>query len=320
MKIDTRSTVYTMKNEDEHIQNGQPPGNRLISRREFGAGLLGALPLFLGISGLSPFWGSEGIPFAHADEEPEMSMRRFANLGFKISSLSYNAANLANTGWQPLGHALDRGFTFVDTSPAYEKSEEIIGDNFFGKREKVMFCSKWITDGTVSRDTLLDSFEKSRARLKTKYIDVMAIDNVTTTVQLTSVGVREAFSRLKQDNRVRYMGMVCRGNYLDILKETLRTGGIDIILLDYTLDNFRDVRPYIEALGRRGVGIIVTRTIESSLSNPSLAKRLFGRRKQTVVQSTVEWVLGDRWISSLLCAPLTVDEVEEYIRYAAEED
>jgi len=291
----------------------------LLSRREFNRACLTALTGAACVSmGLMP-----GRIFADNNllaSEPEMPLRKFGNNGPKVSSLAYCTRDLDKTGWDPLERALQLGINYIETSPNYEKSEQILGENLLNSRERVMLSTRWFTDGTASSDSLIASFEKSRKRLRTHYIDIIILENVTSIQQLTCVGSRQAFSELKKEKRVRYIGFETHNNQLELLKEARKIGGFDMLMVSYNIYNFKDLAPLVEAAGRRGIGVLATEVVEGSLKEPKLARRIFGKRSKSISASSIRWALDDRWVSSVLVSPGSKEELEEFVSAIEEED
>jgi aryl-alcohol dehydrogenase-like predicted oxidoreductase len=295
------------------------PGEK-ISRREFTSMLLGAGALVgFSKSASGPALASASHELLAADS-PAIELRKFGNMGPKISGLSFSCSELSKSGWEPLGRALRAGVNYVDTSPAFEKSEDLVGENLLGAREKIMISTRWLTDGTESADTFLRAFENSRQKLRTHCINVVMLQNIVSITQLKCIGVREAFSSLKKDNKVKFMGLMTKSNQKEVLESALMLGGFEIALVAFNLSNFRELDAIIEKVGRQGMGVIVMDTVECSLREPALARRLLGKKKKSVAAATIAWALGYKWISSVLVPMKTIAEVDEYANAAIEEE
>lgn len=297
-----------------------PDRKNLLSRREFNGVCLtmltGAACFSMGLAPGRVFGNNTLLA-----SEPEMPMRKFGNNGPKVSSLAYCSRDLDKTGWDPLERALQLGINYIETSPNYEKSEQILGENLLNTRERIILSTRWFTDGTASSDSLIASFEKSRKRLKTHYIDIIILENVTSIKQLTCVGSRQAFSELKKENRVKFIGFETHSNQLELLKEARKIGGFDMLMVSYNIYNFKELAPLVEAAGRRGIGVLATEVVEGSLKEPKLAKRIFGKRgDKSIASSSIRWALDDRWVSSVLVSPKSREELEEFVSAIEEED
>jgi predicted aldo/keto reductase-like oxidoreductase len=306
--------------KDSGAEN-EPRIKRIISRREFNSSLLLGAGAFIGFSKAA----SEGVfasasPHVLASDFSSIEMRKFGNMGPRISGISFSGAELAKSGADPLERALHAGVNLVDTSPSFEKSEEIIGENLPAAREKIMISTKWSTNGSESAEMFLESFAKSRQRLRTSYIDIIVLQNVISLTQLQCIGAREAFSSLKKENKVKFMGLSTKSNQKEVLLSALQLGGFEVAIVAFNLDNFRELDSVLETVGRHGMGVIVMDTVEGSLREPALARRLFGRKKKSIAAATIEWALDTKWISSVLVPMKTIADVDEYTQAAAEKD
>ena len=76
---------------------------------------------------------------------------------------------------QILNNCITQGSNFVDTSPMYRRSEQVIGAAMEGKRDKFQLATKvWCT----GRDTAVKQMARSFELLRTDYIEVMQIHNL----------------------------------------------------------------------------------------------------------------------------------------------
>ncbi len=78
-------------------------------------------------------------------------------------------------------HALELGINFFDTARAYG-TEEVVGRGIAGRRADVVISTKTMfrrKDGYMAAPDIVDSLEKSLARLGTDYVDVFSLHGVT---------------------------------------------------------------------------------------------------------------------------------------------
>lgn len=289
-----------------------------LTRREFNRNLLLGMT---GIAGIPMLLGRSAAARETSRKiaaDSEMELRRVGNQGLKMSGVSFCASDLSKTGWGPLGRAMQLGVNYIAASPQYDSSEEIIGKNLIGWRDRVTLSTTWSTDGTASADALVESFRKSSRLLKSDYIDIIITDDVTSREQLTCVGSREAFNRLKSEKRVGYRGFLNRSNQVQVLTDALALSGFDIVLLSYTINNYKELRAPLEKLRRRGLGIIAIDTLSASLENPSLARRLIGKREKSLTAATIKWILSENGIASVLIPIQTAQEAEECVQAVVE--
>ena len=123
-----------------------------------------------------------------------MDTRKLGNSSLEISRLGYGSWALSGRGWngvnekearRTLEGAVENGITFFDTAPVYGfgRSEEILGQILSSCRDRIVIADKcgleWDRTGKVthslSRDSILRSFEDSCRRLRTDYLDLYQI-------------------------------------------------------------------------------------------------------------------------------------------------
>jgi aryl-alcohol dehydrogenase-like predicted oxidoreductase len=131
------------------------------------------------------------------------------------------------TSLAALARALDCGITFFDTSAAYGNghSETLLGQAFAGRRDKVMIATKagydsWDRPPDFSADAVVASVEKSLARLRSDYVDLLQLHNPPAEA-LRDEGLRTALARLQADGKVRAWGVSAKspGEAIEALAE-----------------------------------------------------------------------------------------------------
>ena len=156
-----------------------------------------------------------------------MKYRPLGKTGLTVSEIGFGAWGIGGrtsgttsygdtddrTSLAALGRALDSGITFFDTSAAYGDghSEALIGRAFGGCRDKVVIATKagyesWDRPPDFSADAVVASTEKSLARLRSDYVDLLQLHNPTSEV-LGDERLREALARLKAAGKIRAWGV-----------------------------------------------------------------------------------------------------------------
>jgi aryl-alcohol dehydrogenase-like predicted oxidoreductase len=156
-------------------------------------------------------------------------------------------------------HMYQLGGTIIDTAPAYDDSEAIIGEALASLNiRKRMFVATKLTEsgrlfsgeGGVGGP---ESFERSLRRLRTRYVDLLQIHN------LDGVDVLlPALQKWKQAGRVRYIGITTsRAEQHEQMREYLQKYPLDFVQVDYSITN-RDAAKSILPLARqRKVAVLV---------------------------------------------------------------
>ena len=148
-----------------------------------------------------------------------------------------------------LARALDRGITFIDTSPAYGAghSEELIGRALAGRRHEAVVATKagyedWARPADFSPAAIRRSVEASLRRLRTGHIDVLQLHNPPSEV-LARPEVRLMLSDLVSEGKIRIWGVSAKSPQMAL--EALRVAGAPLIQANF---NMMDVRALTSGL------------------------------------------------------------------------
>src|SRR6185295_5584920 len=156
-----------------------------------------------------------------------MKYRALGRTGLSVSEIGFGAWGIGGrtvgetsygdtddrTSLVALRRALDRGITFFDTSSAYGEghSEALIGEAFAARRDKVVIATKagydsWDKPPDFSPGAVVASAERSLARLRSDYVDLLQLHNPPAQA-LREGGVREALTRLQSSGKIRAWGV-----------------------------------------------------------------------------------------------------------------
>src|SRR5713101_991237 len=149
------------------------------------------------------------------------SYRPLGHTGMQMSDISFGCASLDNVA--VVKRALERGVTYFDTSPDYSRagSERILGEGIKGyPRDKLFIVSKFCTpDGHLSNDTpskdVIAAVEASLQRLGIDYLDLAHIHACDSLDRLMNPNIHEAFDRLKEQGKLRFLGVSSHTPHLE---------------------------------------------------------------------------------------------------------
>ena len=156
-----------------------------------------------------------------------MEKRAFGATGDKVTVLGYGAMELRRVeeaqAERLLNGVLDAGINFIDTSPDYGRSEDMIGKYISHRRSEYFLATKCGCDvppsGNAGVDTrrhlwtgkqLLHNIEHSLKRLKTDYVDVWQIHSAYPE-QLQNTDVLETMQQVKESGQVRHIAVSMAG-------------------------------------------------------------------------------------------------------------
>ena len=156
---------------------------------------------------------------------------------------------------------LDIGVTFIDTAACYDNSEELIGRFIGGRREEYVLASKCghvtgeATGEPWSRETIVESIDRSLVRLGTDRIDLMQLHTCSTEVLRDGEAV-EAVMQAKEAGKVRYVGY--SGDGEDAL-EAILMGVFSTLQTSFNLVDQKARAEVLPAAREAGMGGIAKR-------------------------------------------------------------
>ncbi|MBJ18226.1 MAG: aldo/keto reductase [bacterium] len=178
--------------------------------------------------------------------------QRFGGTGFEATRLGFGAMELMRTGGPSsiqeagrlLNEVLDQGINLIDTSPDYATSEELIGESIAHRREEYFLASKCgclvgreprFEGGKLEHDfspaNIRAGVEQSLRRLKTDRLDLVQIHSSPSRARIESEGSVEAMVALRDEGKVRFLGM---SSTLPDLEDHIEMGVFDSFQIPYS--------------------------------------------------------------------------------------
>lgn len=200
-----------------------------------------------------------------------------------------------------LHRALDLGITFFDTSNLYGNghSEELIGEAFAGRRDKVVIATK---AGRSAYDTetyepseLRRSVEASLRRLRSDYVDVVQVHSPSSMDVLMQHDVMGTLGRLKSEGKIRAVGISVKapGESVPAIREL----GAEVVQVNFNLVDQRASEGEVLTVARElGAGVIArTPLCFGMLSGKVASETVFDARDHRSLWSKAQIA---RWIEA----------------------
>ncbi|HEY6907290.1 MAG TPA: aldo/keto reductase [Ignavibacteriaceae bacterium] len=210
-----------------------------------------------------------------------MKYRILKNLDWKVSEISFGAWAIGGDMWGPqddndsikaLHKAIDLGVNFIDTAQGYGKghSEELIGQVLKERKELLYIATKvpplpdtpWPPpeDRDVNKsfpaDRIIRECEKSLKRLKRDYIDIYQFHSWATAFNIRNEWY-EAMMKLKEQGKIRAIGVSVPDNTPDDVIGSLALGKVDSVQVIYNIFEQYPEWNLFPAAMKFGTGIIV---------------------------------------------------------------
>ena len=253
-----------------------------------------------------PEWASSRIK-AH---------RRLGRTGAMVSDISLGSGRIRDLA-VPMA-ALERGVTYIDTAPDYADagSETLLGQAMKGRRDQIFLATKFCRpDGHLPNDTpvpdIIAAVEQSLGRLQTDHVDLIHVHACDRVDRLLAPNIHEAFDRLKEQGKVRFLGVSTHTPNLEaVANAAIDSGRFDVMMLAYHFGMWPTFGHILEKARQHDVGIVAMKTLKGG-RHADLAA--FRDDATAYSQAAFRWVLSNPNVSCLVISFSTLQHVDEYL-------
>jgi len=261
--------------------------------------------------------------------------RQLGATGVAVPVLGYGTAPLGKPevsrehAERCLNHAIDRGVTYLDTSPDYG-SEPHVGAVMSSRRDEVFLATKV---NRRSRAGVLDEVQESLDRLQTDHVDLIQVHAVNAWADLEQVlapdGAVAGLEEARNQGLVRFIGITGHARP-EMLAHALERYAFDTVLVALGMADRLVTSPetfLLPVAQRIGVGVIAMKVfghgtftrrdiaLRYSLGLPGVSLAIVGMDDIAQIDANVELATRIR--------PLTADEeleLVEHVRPLVERD
>jgi len=245
-----------------------------------------------------------------------IAQRRLGRTGVRVSDISVGCGQIRNVEVPRL--ALERGVTYFDTSPDYSdaQSEKFLGEAIKGRRDEIFLATKFCRpEGHLKNDTpvpeIMAAVEESLTRLQTDHVDLIHIHSCDRVDRLMAPNIHEAFDRLKEQGKVRFLGVSTHTpNLEEVANAAIDSGRFDVMMLAYHFGMWPSFDHILEKAHRADVGVVAMKTLKGA-KHADLAP--FRADASSYAQSAFRWVLSNPNVSSLVVSFSQLPQVDEYL-------
>jgi aryl-alcohol dehydrogenase-like predicted oxidoreductase len=200
----------------------------------------------------------------------------FGRTNLEVTKLGYGAMELRGTDHFPrlsageasaiLNAVLDNGINYIDTSPDYGYSEELIGRHISHRRGEFILASKCgcpieapdVAHGnrkphSFTRENIRAGVEQSLERMKTDYLDVVQFHVSPSREVLAENDSIAELRALQQEGKIRFIGMSAAIPELD---DHIEMGVFDVFQIPYSVVE-REHEDLIHKAAQAGAGIVI---------------------------------------------------------------
>jgi predicted aldo/keto reductase-like oxidoreductase len=284
---------------------------RTLNRRDFISRTLagaGAVTM-LGCAEKPDAGRAQAAPAA-ADDRPLVT-RTLGRTGLVLPVVNMGVMNADNPDL--VRRAYELGMRHFDTAADYwrGKNEEMVGTVLAGlnARSQAVIATKAnippaqreSLSPAALKEAFIRTVEGSLKRLKTDYIDILYIHDVSRVEDLERQGFKDALAELKDQKKARFVGFSTHQNMGACLDEAARGGFYDVVLVayNYAMQDDAALRRSLESAAAKGIGLIAMKTqCMQSWYKDELPAGQQAFYSGSIVQTAVlKWALQDEFVA-----------------------
>jgi len=254
----------------------------------------------------------------------QMKYRRLGRSNMMISEISLGGSPVPPEAI--FRRAIEMGVNYVDTSSSYMNgnSERTIGNILKDYPNKLYVATKFHAGRSgYDKNALEKEFEGSLKRLNMDCMDILMVHGARTPEILENEDVLNLFEKFKKQGKIKFKGVSCHHNPVEVLTPAIKSGNYDIITIAYNAfsgslvqkdsvyENYLQrsgIEEVINLASKHDVGVIAMKTMAGG-NRQNLAK--FRKKGISLPQAKLKWVLENKYVASVLSEMVTFDILEE---------
>ncbi len=246
--------------------------------------------------------------------------RRLGRTEWRVSDIVLGTGGITDEKGEQIGRlAIERGVNYFDTAPDYSgaASEAAMGSAMRGYRDRLFIATKFCTPtghlpaGASVADYKI-AVEGSLSRLGTDYVDLCHVHSCDTVERLMDENMHEAFDRLKQEGKVRFLGFSTHTpNLVQVVETGIESGRFDVMMVAYHHGLWSALPSLIERARReQDMGVVAMKTLKGA-KHHGLAG--FREDADAYSQAALRWALSNPDVSCAVISFYELQHVDEYL-------
>lgn len=247
--------------------------------------------------------------------------RRLGRTGWEVSDIVLGTGPLdGEKGDKIVRLALDRGINYIDTSPDYSASgsENAVGRGIKGvDRSSFFLATKFCTPtGHLPPGTPVEEYvrnvEESLGRLGTDYVDLIHVHSCDEIPRLEDPNMHEAFDRLKQAGKARFLGFSTHTpNLVQVVDAGIASGRFDVMMLAYHHGIWSQLPDVIKrAREEQDMGVVAMKNLKGAKHHGLVG---FQEEADAYSQAALKWTLSNPDVSCAVISFFELQHVDEYL-------
>jgi aryl-alcohol dehydrogenase-like predicted oxidoreductase len=245
--------------------------------------------------------------------------RRLGRTGATVSDIALGTGAISGANGEAIARdAIERGVTYFDTAPDYSGagSEQAMGRAMQGHRDAMFVATKFCTpQGHLAAGSPVSAYmaaiEGSLQRLQTDHVDLVHIHSCDEVERLMDPNAHEAFDRLKEQGKVRFLGVSTHTPDLErVARTAIASGRFDVMMLAYHHGIWGNLDAIIQEAAEKQVGIVAMKTLKGA-RHQNLTE--FRTDAASYAQAAFRWVLSNADVGCLVVSFAKPEHVDEYL-------
>ena len=226
--------------------------------------------------------------------------------------------------------AYEAGVRHFDTAASYQygRNEQLLGQVFsrLNVRDQVNIATKeWSPEqsrnltATEIKTKFIKLLEGSLRRLKSDYVEIVYVTNVSTAAAIQDTAVKEALTELKKQGKIRATGIATHQGMTEVINEVVRDGFYDVVLTSYNVSMADDsaLAVAIKNAAAKGVGLIAMKTQAGGAQLPNRAA--LGQYSTSVINTaSLKWAMSNEHITTSIPGLTSLEYIKEDFQVAAD--
>lgn len=246
--------------------------------------------------------------------------RRLGRTNAMVSDISLGSGS-STGGRQTVDvtrEAIERGINYFDTAPDYAEtgSERRFGEAMKGRRDEMFVATKFcLPQGHLGPGTPVEGYmravEGSLQRLQTDWVDLVHIHSCDTVERLLDPNVHEAFDRLKEQGKVRFLGVSTHTPNLEAVADAaIESDRFDVMMLAYHFGAWPRLAEIVDRAATRDIGVVAMKTLRGSMHHfldwtPD--------ERDSFTQASFKWVLSNPSVACLVISLWETGQLDEFL-------
>jgi hypothetical protein len=237
-----------------------------------------------------------------------------------VSDIVLGTNGISGEDGEQIGRlAIERGVNYFDTAPDYSgaASESAMGNAMRGQRDRLFIATKFCTPtGHLPAGSSVADYKAaidgSLKRLGTDYVDLCHVHSCDSVERLMDENAHEAFDRLKQEGKVRFLGFSTHTpNLVEVVETAIESGRFDVMMVAYHHGLWSALPGLIERARReQDMGVVAMKTLKGA-KHHGLAG--FREDADAYSQAALRWALSNRDVSCAVISFYELQHVDEYL-------